>query len=403
MKNVYIVEAKRTPIGSFLGSLKDYTAADLMAVLIADLKQTQPELFDLVDEVIVGHVLSANQGQGVSRQAALRAGLPESVCAYSVNMVCGSGLKAIANAWMSILSGQAHVVLAGGVEVMSQTPYYMPARIRNGAKMGSFSSVDGLLQDGLLDGFDHQHMGITAERVSQLYGIDRLSQDEFALESQRRANQALEDHQFQDEIVAVPLKESKTETMFDQDEYPRKNSTLERLSKLRSSFQDSGTVTAGNSSGINDGASLVSVVSEDSVKKYHLTPMVRIVGYTQAGVDPAIMGIAPVPAIIALLEKYHLSLDDIGLFELNEAFSAQSLAVIQELAKNFHTDKKKLMDRININGGAIALGHPIGASGNRIVVSLTHAMKKHNVRYGIASLCIGGGMAIAMLLENAEG
>lgn len=398
-KEIYIVYAKRTPIGKYRGSLKDFSAADLQSFLIKDAKETLKIDTDQVDEVIVGHVLSAGQGQGVARQAALQAGLSHKVVAYSVNMVCGSGMKSILLACSQIASDSGHLIFAGGTESMSQAPYLLSGESRDGLRLGHQNLTDSLVLDGLTDAFDHQHMGITAERVSEQCGVSRADQDAFAFASQVKARAAQTAGHFKEEIIGVEIKGRHETVFFDTDEYINWTSTIEKLEKLRPAFQKDGTVTAGNASGINDGASLVVLADQAAVDQYHLTPLVRIVGSAQVGIDPAVMGLGPIDAVTKVLEKTGLSLLDIDLYEMNEAFAAQSVAVMNALAPDEAT-ARLLEERVNVCGGAIALGHPIGASGNRICVTLIHQMLRTQARYGCATLCIGGGMGTAIIFER---
>lgn len=402
MKKVYIVGAKRTPIGSFLGSLKDVSAGDLGRYAIQGvLEQSGLHAADL-DEVVMGNVLPAGQGQGVARQAAIKAGIPQEVPAYSLNMVCGSGLKTVMNAYVGIRAGMAQAIIAGGVESMSQAPYLIPGSTRSGHKMGGYQVGDHMLDDALTDAFAHYHMGVTAENIVERFGLSRAEQDELALTSQKRAVAAVDEGEFKNEIVPVPTTVRRKEVLVADDEYPNRKTTAEILATLRPAFKKEGSVTAGNSSGINDGASATALVSEDYLEEHGLTPLVEIVGIGQGGVDPAVMGLGPTPAIKQALKSANLSIEDIDLFELNEAFAAQSLGVLAELEEAFGVTKEYMLERTNVNGGAIALGHPVGASGNRILVTLIHAMKKRGAKYGLASLCIGGGMGAAVIVKNVE-
>ena len=401
MSKVYITAAKRTPIGSFLGTLKDTAAPQLGSVAIkAALSQANlaPEQ---IDEVIMGNVLSAGVGQGPARQASLGANIPISVPAYSINMVCGSGLKAVMNAYQAIKSGSEHNVVAGGMESMSLAPYLMDAKNRSGSKMGDMKLVDHMIYDALTDAYNKYHMGITAENIVEKYNISRQEQDEFAANSQAKAALALENDAFKDEIAAVEIVTRKATIVFDKDEYPRAT-TVEKLAGLKPAFKKDGSVTAGNASGINDGASVCVISSDESVEKNNLKPLVEIVGIGQGGCDPCVMGLGPTPAIKQALKMANLDLKDIDVLELNEAFAAQSLGVVHELSEHFNISKEEIMAKTNLNGGAIALGHPVGASGNRILVTLIYLMKKHNYKYGLASLCIGGGMGVCVVVKNYE-
>lgn len=398
---VYIAAAKRTAIGKFLGTLTPVPAADLAAVVIKDIiKQTGINPADL-DEVIIGNILSAGQRQGVARQAAVKAGIPVEVPAYGINMICGSGMKSILTAYNNIKAGEAELILAGGTESMSGSGFVVPGTVRTGHKMGNQTSLDHMVCDGLTDAFTGDHMGITAENVAEKYSITREAQDAFAYLSQRKAIAAIDAGRFRDEIVPVEIAGRKETTVFDTDEFPNRASTPEKLANLKPAFKKDGTVTAGNASGINDGASFVLVASEDAVRRYGLKPLAEIVATGQAGVEPGYMGMGPVPAIANALKKAGMKLSDIDVIELNEAFAAQSLAVIQQLAKQQGVTEDWIMERANVNGGAIALGHPIGASGNRIVVSLVHEMLRSGKTYGLALLCIGGGMGTALILKKA--
>lgn len=402
VQKVYIVGAKRTPIGYFLGSLKDFSAADLGKTAIKGvLDQSGLNPID-IDEVMLGNVLSAGQGQGVARQASIKAGIPETVPAYSINMVCGSGLKTVMNAFTGIRSGEYDVVVAGGTESMSQAPFLLPNRTRSGIKMGSFETLDHMMHDGLTDAFEGYHMGVTAENLAERYDISREQQDAFAYQSQQKTIQAQDSGLFADEIVPVKWKKRQKHRIVDIDEYPNREADLEKMETLRPAFKKEGTVTAANASGINDGASATLIVGGDYVKTKSVSPLAEIAAIGQGGVDPSIMGMGPIPAIKQALKKADLSFEDIDLFELNEAFASQSLAVLKELANTFHIKEELLAEKVNQNGGAISLGHPIGASGNRILVTLIYEMKRKGARYGLASLCIGGGMGAAVILKNTD-
>ncbi|MCL1867911.1 MAG: acetyl-CoA C-acetyltransferase [Paludibacter sp.] len=400
MKKVYIIAAKRTAIGKFLGTTSGVSAVELASAVIKDIfKQTQIDPA-LIDEVIVGGVLVAGQGQGVARQAAIAGGVPVEVPACGVQMVCGSGMKTILNGLNSIRAGEAELILAGGTESMSEAVYLLPAAVRNGVKMNDFKIIDHMVYDGLTDAFSNQHMGITAENIAERYGISREEQDEFAFKSQQKAITAIDGGKFKDEIVPLTIQTKKETIIFDTDEFPNRATNLEKLAKLRPAFKKDGTVTAGNASGINDGASFVLLASEDMVKKLNIKPMAEIISVGQGGVEPDVMGLGPVPAITQALKKAEMKLSDVEVFELNEAFAAQALGVMRELAKNHNVTSQWLDERTNINGGAIALGHPIGASGNRIVVSLIYEMLHTDKHTGLASLCIGGGMGTAIILKK---
>nr|WP_280115688.1 acetyl-CoA C-acetyltransferase [Dolosigranulum pigrum] len=402
MEKVYIVGAKRTPIGSFLGSLKSVSAVKLASQAIRGaLEQAQVQSTD-VTEVILGNVLSAGLGQGVARQAAIGAGLSIDVSAYSLNMVCGSGLKAVANGMSMIQSGLAQVVVTGGTESMSNAPFLVDGTIRSGRKMGHMNFTDSMLHDGLTDAFEGYHMGITAENVAREFGISRGEQDQFAIRSQEKAIIAQDSGKFADEIVPVVVETRAGVEEVAEDEYINRTTTLEKMTNLRPVFKADGTVTAANASGLNDGASAIILASGQLAEAQQLPIMAEVIAIGQGGVDPSVMGIGPVPAIKKVLEVANLTLADIDLFELNEAFAAQSLAVMNELAAESGESMETLSERTNVNGGAIALGHPIGASGNRILVTLLYELKRRSLTYGLASLCIGGGMGLAVIIKNVE-
>ncbi len=390
-KDVVIVSAVRTAIGSFGGSLKDVSAPELGATVIKEALNRAGVSPDMVDEVIMGNVLQAGLGQNPARQAAIKAGLPQEVSSMTINKVCGSGLKAVHLATQAIIAGDADIVVAGGMENMSQAPYLLKGA-RDGYKMGDQKMVDSMVSDGLWCAFNDYHMGQTAENLCENYQLTREEQDEFAAWSQQKAEKAIQDGKFQDEIVPVSIKKKKEIISFDQDEYPRSGTTAEKLGGLRPAFKRDGSVTAGNASGINDGAAAVVVMSRKKAEELGITPLVTVVANASAGVDPSIMGIGPVSAVQKALKKANTTLDNIGLVEANEAFAAQALAVGRELS----FDKELL----NVNGGAIALGHPIGASGTRILVTLIHEMKRREVNQGLATLCIGGGQGVATIIEN---
>jgi len=401
MNKAYIVAAKRSAIGTFLGSLTNVPAAELGAtVLKAAIQEAGIEPKD-INEVIIGNVISAGLGQNIARHIALDSGIPETIPAHSINMVCGSGLEAVIEATIRIHAGWGDVYVAGGVENMSAAPYLVNGKNRTGTKMGNQTVVDAMIYDALTDAMNNVHMGVTAENIAKKYDITREAQDEFALASQEKALMAIAEGKFKDEIVPIEIKTRKGVTVFDTDEHPRQTS-LEKLAKLRPAFFKDGTVTAGNASGINDGASMIIVASEEAVKKYNLKPIAEIIGCGQGGVDPLVMGLGPTPAILNALKDADLTLQDMNLIELNEAFASQSLGVVHELIEKTGIDRKALMEITNVNGGAIALGHPVGASGNRILVSLLHEMIKRKAKYGLASLCIGGGMGVAVIVKNVE-
>ena len=392
MKEVVIVAAVRTAIGSFGGSLKDISVVELGSLVIKNAIERASLRPEQVDEVIMGNVLGAGLGQNVARQMSVHAGVPVTVPAFTINKVCGSGLKAVQLAVQAVLCGDAEVVVAGGAENMSQAPYILPNQ-RWGSRMGNATVVDTMLRDGLTDGFEDFHMGITAENVAEQYGITREDQDSFALQSQKRAVAAVESGRFKEEIIPVEIPQKRGEPhIFDTDEFPRKDASLESLSKLRPAFQKDGSVTAGNSSGINDGAAAVVVMSAEKAKELGITALATIKSYASAGLDPKVMGCGPIYASRKALEKAGLTVADLDLVESNEAFAAQSCAVAKELNLD--------LEKVNVNGGAISLGHPIGASGCRILVTLLHEMQKRDAKRGLATLCIGGGMGTALIVER---
>lgn len=391
---VILAEAFRTPIGSLGGVFKDVRATDLGATLIQHIIQRHPSLVEKIDEVIIGNVLQAGQGQNPARIAAVKGGLPYNVPAFTVNKVCGSGLKAIQLAYQSIITGDQEVVLAGGMENMSQSPLLM-ATGRFGFKMGDQTLIDSMISDGLTDAFHHYHMGITAENVAAHYNVSRIEQDKFALESQKKASLSNQTGAFKEEIVPVEVFRAKEKSEYiNQDEGIRKGITLEKLQKLNPVFQREGSVTAGNASSINDGAAMMLVMTEEKANSLGIKPLAVIECITTAGVDPKMMGIGPIPAIQKALSQSELNISDIDVFELNEAFAAQSLAVSQEL--------RIPSERLNPKGGAIALGHPIGASGARILVTLLHQLS-NEMRQGLAALYIGGGQGIATIVTHYKG
>ncbi len=400
MKKVFIVAARRTAIGKFMGSLSSFNSGEIGAIVIKEIiKETGMDPAK-IDSVIAGNILSAGQMQGVARQASIKAGIPQEVPAYSINMVCGSGMKAVMNGYAEILSGAAEVIIAGGTESMSNAGFVMPGSVRNGIKMGNIQALDHMVCDGLTDAFNNYHMGITAENIAEKYGITREEQDAFSFLSQQKAIAAVDSGAFAPEIVPVSIVSKKETVIFDKDEYPNRASTADKLASLKPAFKKEGTVTAGNASGVNDGASFVMIASEDAVKNYSLKPIAEIVSVGQGGVDPAIMGMGPVPAIRMALKNAGMKLSEIDLIELNEAFAAQSLGVIKEIMAEHNVSREWIDQRCNINGGAIALGHPIGASGNRIIVTLVHELKTTGKKYGLASLCIGGGMGTAIVIKS---
>lgn len=400
MKKVFIVAAKRTAVGSFLGTLKGVHPADLGAPLIQDILSTTKLSGKEIDEVIVGNILSAGLGQGVGRQIAVKGGIDISIPAYSLNMLCGSGMKAVINAYTSIGAGVHDLIFAGGVESMSKAPFLLTDGVRGGFKMGDLVSKDHMLTDALTDAFNNVHMGITAENIAEKHHLTREEQDAFAISSQQKAIAAVDAGRFADEIVPLKVKVGKDEVIFDKDEYPNRSTSLEKLAKLRPAFKKDGTVTAGNASGLNDGASMILLASEEAVKKYHLTPIAEIIAVGQAGVDPLYMGLGPVPSISKALKNAKLTLKDIELLELNEAFAAQSLGVLKELSAEHGQSVEEILSRTNVNGGAIALGHAVGNSGSRIIVTLVHELQKRKLNLGLASLCIGGGMGTAVIIKR---
>lgn len=392
MKNVVIASAVRTAIGNFGGTLSGVSAVELGSTVIKAAIERAGVNKDLIDEVIMGNVLQAGLGQNPARQALLRAELAQQIPAFTVNKVCGSGLKSVALAAQAIRAGDAKIIVAGGMENMSQAPYLLDSKSRWGYRLGDSTVSDVILKDGLMCAENHYHMGITAENVAKQYDISRQMQDELALSSQQKAITAIQSGAFKNEIVPVTTLIKRKEVIFDTDEFPKADSTLDGLSGLRPAFDKAGSVTAGNASGINDGAAALVIVEEETAKALGLNILTRIKGYASGGIGPDIMGMGPVPATRKVLENTGLSLKDIDLIEANEAFAAQFLAVGKELG--FDADK------VNVNGGAIALGHPIGASGARILVTLLHALHQRNKTLGLATLCIGGGQGIAMIVER---
>ncbi|MGM0824660.1 MAG: acetyl-CoA C-acetyltransferase [Pseudomonadota bacterium] len=391
MQEVVIVAARRTAVGAFGGSLAGIPASDLGALVMKDILSSTGVAPDQVDEVLLGQVLTAGVGQNPARQASIKAGLPEAVPAMTINKVCGSGLKALHLATQAIRCGDAELILAGGQENMSASPHVLP-NSRNGQRMGDWKAIDSMVHDGLWDAFNNYHMGITAENLAEKYGITREAMDEFAAASQQKAAAAIREGKFKSQIVPVEVPQRKGDpVVFDTDENPREVSA-EKLGGMRPAFKKDGTVTAGNASALNDGAAVVMICSAEKAKQLGLEPLARIAGYANAGVDPAIMGIGPAPATRRCLEKAGWSLDDLDLVEANEAFAAQALSVNKELG--WDTSK------VNVNGGAIALGHPIGASGCRVFVTLLHEMIARDSKKGLATLCIGGGQGVALAIER---
>ena len=391
MREVVIASAVRTAIGKFGGSLLPLSAPELGAIVIKEALKRANVPGEKVDEVIFGNVLQAGLGQNPARQASIKAGLPIEVPAFTVNKVCGSGLKCVELAAQSILAGDNDIVVAGGLESMSNAPFVTKGKARWGLRMGDSKLVDVMIKDGLWDAFNNYHMGITSENVAEKFGVTREDQDEVSARSQQRAIAAIKSGAFKDEIVPVTIKTKKGETVFDTDEFPREGTTTEILAKLRPAFKQGGTVTAGNASGLNDGAAALVIMSAEKAQELGIKPMAKILSYASAGVDPAIMGIGPIPASRKALSKAGLEVKDLDLIEANEAFAAQFVEVGREL--NFDPDK------VNVNGGAIALGHPIGASGARILVTLLYALKNRDKKLGLATLCIGGGMGTSAVVE----
>lgn len=387
---IVIADAIRTPVGSFNGAFANTPAHDLGKVVIAELLARTKIAPEDVDEVILGQILTAGQGQNPARQASIGAGVPNETTAWGINQLCGSGLRAVALGLQQIQTGDANIIVAGGQESMSMAPHV--AHLRGGVKMGDYAMIDTMIKDGLWDAFNGYHMGVTAENVAREFQITRDTQDEFAVASQNKAEVAQKAGRFRDEIVPVTIKTRKGDIVVDQDEYIRAGATLDAVAKLRPAFAKDGTVTAGNASGINDGAAGVVVMSADGATRRGIEPMARIVSWATAGVDPAVMGTGPIPASRKALEKAGWTIDDLDLIEANEAFAAQACAVNKDMAWN--------PEIVNVNGGAIAIGHPIGASGARVLVTLLHEMKRRDASKGLATLCIGGGMGVAMCVER---
>ena len=392
MRDVVICSAVRTAIGSFGGTLKSVPAVDLGVAVIKEALSRANISGEVIDEVIMGNVITAGLGQNPARQAAVKAGLPIEVPAMTINKVCGSGLRAVSLAYQMIQSGEADAVVAGGMENMSAAPYVVP-NARWGARMGDVTMKDAMINDALWDAFNQYHMGVTAENIAEQWGLTREMQDEFALNSQLKAEKAIKEGKFEEEIVPISVPQRKGDPIvFKQDEFPRFGTTIEKLAKLKPSFKKDGTVTAGNASGINDGAAALVVMSAEKAEALGIKPLVKITAWGSKGVDPKIMGYGPFAASKVALERAGLTIDDMDLIEANEAFAAQSLAVAKDLEFN--------MDIVNVNGGAIALGHPVGASGARILVTLLHDIKKRDSKRGLATLCIGGGMGTAVIVER---
>lgn len=392
MRDVVIVSAVRTALGSFGGSLKDVPTAELGAIVIKEAVKRAGIKPEMVEEVLMGNVIQAGLGQNVARQATIKAGLPNETSAMTINKVCGSGLRAVSLAAQMIKAGDTDIVVAGGMENMSRAPYLLDTA-RWGQRMGNGKMIDAMINDALWDAFNNYHMGVTAENIAKEWGITREEQDAFAVASQNKAEKAIKEGRFKDEIVPVTIPQRKGEPkIFDTDEFPRFGTTMESVSKLRPAFQKEGTVTAANASGINDGAAAFVVMSAEKAEELGIKPMAKILSYGSRGLDPAIMGYGPFHATKKALEKTGLEVKDIDLIEANEAFAAQSIAVAKDLGFD--------MSKVNVNGGAIALGHPVGASGARILVTLLYEMQKRDAKTGLATLCIGGGMGTALVVER---
>ena len=392
MREVVIASAVRTAVGSYGGTLKDVSAVDLGSIVIKEAVNRAGIKLEQVQEVYMGCILQAGAGQNVARQASVNAGIPVEVPAITINMLCGSGLRTVSMAAQTIIAGDNDIVIAGGTENMSQAPYLLP-KARWGVRMGHDKIIDSMILDALTDAFNQYHMGVTAENLADKYNISREQQDEFAAASQNKAEKAIAEGKFKDEIVPVEIPQRKGDPiLFDQDEFPKAGITSEKLAKLKPAFKKDGSVTAANSSGINDGAAAFVVMSKEKAEELGVKPLATIVSYGNAGVDPSIMGIGPVGATKKALEKAGFSIDDMDLIEANEAFAAQALAVGKDLKWN--------AEKVNVNGGAIAIGHPVGASGARILVTLLHEMEKQNAQNGLATLCIGGGMGTALVVKR---
>ena len=390
LNDVVITSALRTPIGTYKGSLKSLTADKLGTASIKEALHKSKLKAEDIDEVIMGQVLTSASGQNPARQAAIHAGIPVSKPAHIVNQVCGSGLRSVVSAYQSIRLGENKIIVAGGQENMSRAPHAI--FYREDKKLSEDKLIDTMINDGLIDSFNNYHMGVTAENVAEKYKISREDQDMFALKSQEKAQKAISENKFQDEIIKLQIKEGQKNFIFEKDEHPRNNLSLEDLKKLKTVFKDSGTVTAGNSSGLNDGAAAVVLMSRKEAESRSIQSLVKIVSWATCGVEPSLMGLGPIPAVNMALKKADWKIDDVDLFEINEAFAAQSIAVVKDL--------KIPKEIVNVNGGAIALGHPIGASGTRILVTLIHEMIRQNKSKGCATLCIGGGMGIAVCVEK---
>ncbi len=390
--DVVITSALRTPIGKYKGSLKNLNASKLGSIVIKEvIYKSKLDIEEEIDEVIMGHVLTSGLGQNPARQASIGAGVPVSKPAHIVNQVCGSGLRSVVSGYQSIKLGENQIVIAGGQENMSRATHAI--YYREDKKFSENKLVDTMIKDGLLDSFNDYHMGVTAENVADKYKISRDEQDNFSLNSQKKTEKAYSENKFQDELIKIQIEDGDKKFIFEKDEHPRENLSIDDLKKLKTVFKENGTVTPGNSSGINDGAAALVLMSREQAEKKSLEPLVKIVSWATCGVEPSLMGLGPIPSIQEALSKANWKIDEVDLFEINEAFAAQSIAVIKEL--------KIPEQKVNINGGAIALGHPIGASGARILVTLVHEMIKQDKRKGCAALCIGGGMGIAMCIERS--
>jgi len=390
LNDVVVTSALRTPIGTYKGSLKGKSADKLGAAVIKEVLQKSKLKSEDIDEVIMGQVLTSASGQNPARQAAIHAGIPISKPAHIVNQVCGSGLRSVVSAYQSIKLGENKIIIAGGQENMSRAPHAI--FYREDKKLSENKLIDTMINDGLIDSFNNYHMGVTAENVAEKCNISREEQDMFALNSQEKTQKAIKENKFQEEIIKLQIKKDQKNFIFEKDEHPRNNLSLEDLKKLKASFKNNGTVTAGNSSGLNDGAAAIVLMSHEEAELRSIQPLVKIVSWATCGVEPSLMGLGPIPAVNIALKKANWTIGDVDLFEINEAFAAQSIAVIKDL--------KIPKEIVNVNGGAIALGHPIGASGTRILVTLVHEMIKQNKPKGCATLCIGGGMGIAICIEK---
>jgi len=390
LKDVIITSALRTPIGSYKGSLNGKSAEKLGAAVITEVIHKSKLKSEDIDEVIMGQVLTSALGQNPARQAAIRAGIPISKPAHIINQVCGSGLRSVVSAYQSIKLGENKIIIAGGQENMSRTPHAI--FYREDKKLSEDKLIDTMINDGLIDSFNNYHMGVTAENVAEKYNITREQQDIFALNSQEKTQKAIKENKFEEEIIKLQIKKDKKKFVFEKDEHPRNNLNLEDLKKLKTVFKNNGTVTAGNSSGLNDGAAAIVLMSREESELRSLQPLVKVVSWATCGVEPSLMGLGPIPAVNIALKKANWKIEDVDLFEINEAFAAQSIAVVKDL--------KIQKEIVNVNGGAIALGHPIGASGTRILVTLIHEMIRQSKSKGCATLCIGGGMGIAICIER---